>query len=282
MVKMKNSIEKDPRITREFDKYRLAPPSPDLHDRVLRAAREAMAHGDAELPWTHRWMRACGAFQQEILAIASALMLILGAVMQLGGSQSVLADSMERLAVMATVSGSLYRTTSMDCTVLKRDAGEETTRYRVRWSASGVTRVDMDSAKGTKRTMWISRETASVADHKGEIRSMAISALPPEWQPPAEFLTPRILAQRMEAYRLTQAERQSDAKLGELRFAGQEGQQTIEISVDSNTGLPTTLKKYLPDSIRTGKKRDCLEEVRFQWNKSIPRELFVPDSPEVK
>ena len=49
------------------------------------------------------------------------------------------------------------------------------------------------------------------------------------------------------------------------------------MSVDARTGLPIALKKYLPDSVRMGKKRDCLEEVRFQWNKPIPQELFVPD-----
>jgi hypothetical protein len=279
---MKDSMEQDQHITREFGRYRLVPPSTELRDRILRAASEAMAESVAELNWIDRWLRACGAFQQEILAVASALMLILGVVTHLGGNQSVLADSMERLAVMTAVSGSLYRTTSMDCTVLHPDPGEENFQYRVRWSASGGTRIDMDSAKGARRTMWISKETASVTDRKGEMRSMAISALSPEWQPPTEFLTPAILAQRMEGYGLTQAERQSDAQPGELRFAGQENQQAIEMSVDAKTGLPIRLKKYLPDSSRTGQKRGCLEEVRFQWNKPIPQELFVPDSSEVK
>jgi hypothetical protein len=279
---MKDSMEQDQRITREFGRYRLVPPSTELRDRVLRAASEALAGRGAESSWIDCLLRACGAFQQEILAFASALLLILGVVTHLGGSQSVLADSMERLAVMATVSGSLYRATSMDCAVLKRDAREETTEYRVRWNAAGVTRIDVDSAKGTGRTMWISKETASVADHEGEVRSMAISALSPEWQPPTEFLTPAILAQRMEGYGLTQAKHQSDAQLSELRFAGQEDQQAIEMSVNAKTGLPIRLKKYLPDSSRTGKKRHCLEEIRFEWNRPIPQELFVPDSPEVK
>ncbi len=279
---MKDFREQDQRITRELSKYRLAPPSRDLHNSVLLAAREAMASGEAELPLTGRLRRACGTFQQEILAFASALMLILGVVLQLGGSQSVLADSIERIAVMATVSGSLHRATSMDCTVIRPGAGDESSEYRVRWNAAGVTRVDMDSAKATKRTIWISKETASLTEYKGELRSMAISALPLEYQTPTEFLAPAILAQRMEGYGLTRAEHQSDAQPGELRFAGREDRQTIEMSVDAKTGLPIRLNKYLPDSSRTGKKRDLLEEVRFQWNKPMPRELFVPDSPEVK
>ena len=94
MVKMKNFTEQDRRITKDLEKYQLAPPSPDLHDRVLRAARGAMARSeDAELSWSGRWLAACRAFRQEILAFASALMLILAVVMQLGIGRSALAHS---------------------------------------------------------------------------------------------------------------------------------------------------------------------------------------------
>jgi hypothetical protein len=54
------------------------------------------------------------------------------------------------------------------------------------------------------------------------------------------------------------------------------------MSIDAKTGLPIRLKKYLPDSSLMGKKRGFLEDVRFQWNRPIPQELFVPDSPEAK
>lgn len=279
---MKDFTEQDQRIVRELNRYGLAPPSAELHERVLLAAREAMANGDAELHWIGRWRRACRAFQQEILAVASALMLILGAGMQLRGNQSVLADSMERLAVMVAVSGSLYRAVSMDCTVIKPGAGDESSQYRVRWDAAGVTRVDMNSTKGKDKTLWISKGAVLVADNCGEVRSMAISAMPSKWQPPTEFLTPSLLARRIEGYGLTQAERQRDSKPGELQFAGQENPQVIEMSVDAKTGLPIRLNRYLPDSSRMGKNRVLLEEVRFQWNTPIPRELFVPDSPEAK
>jgi hypothetical protein len=284
MVKMKDPMEQDQQITREFGRYRLAPPSPDLHDRVLRAAREALASRDAELHWTGRWLRACGAFRQEILALASALMLILGVVMQLGGVQSVLADSIERLTVMVTVSGRLSRATSMDCTVLKPGTGDENSQYRVRWNAAGVTRVDMDSTNGTGQTLWISKGTVSVADYEGgALRSTAITTMPSKWQPPMEFLTPTILAQHMqERYGLMQAERKDGAGPDEFLLVGQENQQVIEIAIDARTYLPTTLKKHLPDSVRTGKERDCLEEVRFQWNKPIPQGLLVPGSSAVK
>ncbi len=280
---MKNSMEQDQRITREFGRHRLAPPSPDLHDRVLRAAREALASRDAELHWTDRWLRACWSFREEILALASALMLILGVVMQLGGGQSVLADSIGRLSVTAKVSGSLYRVTSMDCTVLKLRAGDENSQYLVRWNKVGVARIDMNSSNDTEQTLWISKGTVSVADHDGgTVRSMAVMAMPSKWQPLMEFLTPMILAQHMERYGLRQAEHQEGVGPYEFLLVGQEDQQVIEIALDTRTYLPTSIKRYLSNSARTGRQRDYLEEVRFQWNKPIPQELFVPGSSEVK
>ena len=41
-------------------------------------------------------------------------------------------------------------------------------QYRVRWNAAGVTRVDMNSAKGTGQTLWISKGAVLVADNEGE------------------------------------------------------------------------------------------------------------------
>ena len=284
MVKMKDLTEQDQHITRELGRYRLAPPSPDLHDRVLRAAREALASTDVELHWTDRWLRACGAFREEILAYASVLLLMLGVVTQLGADQGVLADSIGRLKVMVTVSECLYRTTSMDCTVLQPAAGDKNSQYRVRWNTAGVTRVDIGSTNGTEQTLWISEGTVSAADTEGgAVRSTAITTMPARWQPPMEFLTPTILAQHMkEQYGLMQAERQGGAGPDEFLLVGQENQQVVEIAIDARTYLPKTLKKYLPDSARTGKERNCLEEVRFQWNKPIPQELFVPGSSAVK
>ncbi len=280
---MNDYRDQDQRITREFCRYRLAPPSPDLHDRVLRAAREALASREAELHWTARWLRACGAYRQEILASASTLMLILGVVMQLVDGQNVLADSIGRLTVMVEVSGCLYRAISMECTVLKPGAGDENSRYRVRWTAAGVTRVDMDSTNGTEQTLWISQGSLSVADHEGDaVRPTAITTVPSKWQPPMEFLTPTILVQHMERYGLMQAERQDRARPGELLLLGLEDKQVIEIAINTRTCLPTTLRKYLPNSTRTGKERDCLEEVRFQWNKPVPQELFVPGASAAK
>jgi hypothetical protein len=214
------------------------------------------------------WSWAQGAFRKEILAFASAVLLILGGVMHISGNQSALANSISRLKVIMDVSAILNRTTSMDCSILRPGAGGENSYYRVRWSANGITRVDRKSTSGLQQTLWI-----------------ANTAVPPDaaWQPAMEFLTPAILARHMEEpYRLRQGAQRDDAGPDELLLVGKENQQIVEILVDKRTYLPKTLKKFLPDSGKTGMERNCIVEARFLWNQPISRELLVPESQAAK
>jgi hypothetical protein len=280
---MKDSMEQDQRITKELGRYRLDSPSPGLQERVLPAARKAWTTNESGSHWTDRWLRTCGKFRQEILALASAFMLILGVVMQLGGSQSVLADSMERLTVMAAVSGSLHRATSMDCAVTKLGSADERVHFRLRWNTAGVTRVEMTSSSGTGKTLWISNGTISAVDDEGgTVRSTSITNIMSKWKTPMEFLTPAAIAQYMERFGSRQVDGQGSVQPGELVLVGQENQQVVEITINSRTGLPIVIKKYLPAAVGTGKGLAGFEEVRFQWNKAIPQELFIPGLSAIK
>ena len=208
-----------------------------------------------------RWQWVRRAFPKEVLAFASAIMLILVSVIYLSGDQSALANSISRLKVIIDISARLNRTTSMDCSVLKSGAGGENSYYRIRWGASDITRVDRESNDGVQQTLWISN-----------------TAVPPDpvWQPAMEFLTPTILARHVEGpYGLMQAGLRDAAGPDEFLLVGRENQQAIEIAIDKRTYLPKTLRKYLPDS-GTGEARNCVLEVRFLWNRAIPEELLIP------
>jgi hypothetical protein len=229
------------------------------------------------------WMRR--PLRREILAVASAVLLILGVVMQLSGSPSALAHSIEQLKVIITVSMSLNRTAIMDCTVLKPNAGGENSSYHVRWRAPGDARMDMVSSDGAQ-TIWISNGTISFADSDGgAVRSMPIKTMTPGpvWQPALEFMTPTLLAKHMEEqYGLMRTGERSGAGSSEFLIIGREDGQAVEITVDARTYLPKVLKKYASDSGRTNGDRVCLMEVRFLWNQPIPRELFVPGALAAK
>ena len=195
------------------------------------------------------------------VVFTAAVVLILSSMTLFNGKQSVLADSISRLKVIMDISAILNRTTSMDCSVLKSGAGSDNSYYHVRWSASGITRVDRKSAGGVRQTLWISN-----------------TAVPPDtvWQPAMEFLTPPILARHVEgSYGLIQTGQCDGAGPDEFLLTGRENQQAIEIAIDERTYLPKTLRKYSPES-GPGEARKCELEVRFSWNQPIPEELLIP------
>jgi len=210
------------------------------------------------------WLWVHGTFRKGILSFISAILLILGGMLHVGGYQSVLAHSLERLKMVVALSAGLHRATSMDCTVLQHDTGGDFSRYRIRWSVTGGTRVDMDSGGGT-RTLWVSG-----------------TELPSErrWQPVLEFLTPPILAQHVEQrYGLMKAEHPDHARADEWLLVGLENRLAVEIAVDARTFLPKTLTKCAQDSGLAPSERGCLMEVQFQWNQPISRELLIPGTP---
>ena len=148
-----------------------------------------------------RWQWVRWAFRKEILAFSSVVLMLLGSVMHLGGYQSALAHSISRLKVVVAISERLYRATSMDCTMLIQGAGGETRHYRVRWGPPGVTRVDIAAGGRTEQTLWISNGAVSIADYaRGSLPPTMGATTPqdPLLQPALAFLTPAILAQRMD------------------------------------------------------------------------------------
>jgi hypothetical protein len=223
------------------------------------------------------WMH--GLFRKEILAIVSAVLLLLGAVMHLGESQSVLAHSIERLKVVTAVSARLNRVVFMDCTVLNPSAEGGGTSYRVRWRADGEARVDQVT-EGGAQTIWMSDESISFAGSGGSpLRSVPLQSMVPGpvWQPALEFRTPALLAKHMGARDgLMQAGERTGAGAGEFQVVGREDRQTFVITVDAETYLPKLLKKYAPESGRARDERDCLLEVKFCWDQPIPDTLFTP------
>jgi len=249
-------------------------------DRPENAAEGGTRTRRGVVYWPDRWLQASMAFRQEILAFASSIMLILGIVMHLSGSQSALADSIEQLKVMVTISASLNRAASMDCVVLKPGAEGGNTSYHVFWRrADGDARVDMVSPGGTQ-TVWISGETISFSGSDGgSIRSMPLRTMSPGtvWQPAMEFRNPALFTKHMEErYGLMQTGGRRAAGSGEFLIIGREGPQAVEMTVDAKTYLPKVLKKYALDSGRMNGDRFCLLEARFRWNQSAPDELFPP------
>ena len=238
--------------------------------------------GNERLPKPDGWRWMNGPFRKEVLAVAAAVMMILGLVMQLSGGQNVLAHSIEQLKVIATITMGLDRVSSMDCRVLEPATEGEQPSYRIRWRTGDEVRVDMDSGDGAQ-TLWISNDTVSVSGQGGGgVRSMSVDTMTPGpvWQPALEFMSPETVAKHIEEqYGLMQSIGRVSAGTNEFLIVGREGGRDVEVTVDAKTYLPKMLKKYSRDSNRSNGARDCVVEARFLWNRPIPGELFSPRTP---
>jgi hypothetical protein len=232
-----------------------------------------------ELSETEGWFRTRGPFRKEILAIASAAMIILGLVMQLSVSQNALAHSIEKLKVIVSISSSLDYVSSMDCRVMKEDARGEQVFYRIRWRTNGNVRVDMDSSESTE-TFWIPHETIFLAGPGGgSARSMSINTMTadPVWQPIQEFISPKVLAKYVEEhFKLMQSSGRAGYGTDEFRIVSVADRQDIEINADAQTYLPKFLRKYSHDQALNNGEQTCVMEARFLWNQPIAAELFHP------
>jgi hypothetical protein len=240
---------------------------------VLRADSRPRPRGQW-VPWRLR---------KEALAFSSAVMMVAGCMMHLGGYHGVLADSISRLKVMVAVSEQLSRATSMDCSIRTPVAGGGILHHRVRWAQPGKTRVDVEEAGQTGKTLWIVDGKAVIADYAaGSLSTVAsIAQLQDPLLPPAlAFLSPAALAQRMgEKHQLKQAVRQDGTGPNAFLFAGKDDREVIEIGIDERTYLPTSLRRFQPDSIPGGQERSLLLEAQFTWNQPIAQELFNPSIP---
>jgi len=92
---MSNSTGQDPRIAEELAKHRLAPPSLDLQERVLRAARQAMETREPEsddVSWRLPVFRFASCFVIAVLLIFAGMRAGDRVLLQWQGSPGLVSD----------------------------------------------------------------------------------------------------------------------------------------------------------------------------------------------
>ena len=98
---MNNSMEQDLRITNELGKFRLAPPSLDLQDRILTVARQSMEVGEADpddIPWKFPVFRFAASLVIAVLVIIAGNLEGDSAITQWQNSPASLTASIDGVA----------------------------------------------------------------------------------------------------------------------------------------------------------------------------------------
>ncbi len=231
-------------------------------------------HGEG-LKWM-RWM-----LKKQVLAPASIIMVVLGAILQITGPSSVLAESISLLKTSVIVSDRVSHARSMECSIQVPAENEQHLKYSIQWLYPNLTRVQVKKQnQNIIKTMWISEEEITIVDHEANIMRKVKNVNQiddPEFQPVMDLLSPLNLVERMEGkWRLKHYKQHGDCEWGTFNVAIPEQKTLLELTVDLCTFLPTGFKKFLEDPREESGEGKILMNVNFKWNKSIPPQLMVP------
>jgi len=227
------------------------------------------------LKWI-KWM-----FKKQFLAPASIIMVVLGAVLQTTGPSSVLAESISLLKTSVIVSDRVSHAGSMECSMQVPAENEQHLKYSIHWLSPNLTRVQVKKPnQDTIKTMWISEEEITIADHETNIMRKVENVNQiddQEFRHVLGLLSPLDLVERMEGkWRLKHYKQHGDCEWGTFTVAIPEEKTLLELTVDLCTFLPTNFKKFLADPKKESRDGKILMNVNFKWNTSIPTQLMLP------
>jgi hypothetical protein len=222
-----------------------------------------------------KWM-----FKKQVLASASIIMVVLGAVLQITGPRSVLAESISLLKTSVLVSDEMSRAVSMEYSMQVPAENGQSFEYYIQWISSNLTRVQIKKPnQNIVKTMWISEEEITIVDHAANImrKVKKIKQInDPQFQPVMGLLSPVDVMERMDGkWQLKQYTQRGDCEMGTFTIAIPEEKTFMEFTIDLCTFLPTNFKKFL--AYPTEEKGDgkILMNVNFKWNTPISPQLML-------
>jgi hypothetical protein len=222
-----------------------------------------------------QWLNRHRVFRKEALAYLSSVMLASGAMIHLGGFQSVLADSITLLKTSMSLTEQIRLARSMDCVVKMTSPGTQAAICHIRWVRDGGTRVDVESARGVDETLWITQGHVTVANLAAGLSKPTAYSTPGLQEPVIALLSPAELARRMdESWQLQPEKKQHNPD--RLVFNDRQDRAVIEIRFDRKSFLPTSLIWKPPEANGRAWSEAVPTTAELTWNQPIEPDLMVP------
>jgi hypothetical protein len=220
------------------------------------------------------------AIGSQILAFASVIMIVLGAAMHLGGSRSVLADSISATKTSISAAQQLLRARAMDCRAQVSGGPAPPAAWRIRWVSPDKTRIDISAADGMRRTYWLQGKVTAMSDDSRPApifldpaqrpRDPLLSAVLP-------LVSPGEMARHLSA--IWSLKRGGGPDGGEdrvLKYHDPESSADVDLGLDGRTLLPSQLTLRRQDQPGRGLDAAWTLKARFAWGMSIDPALMVP------
>ena len=266
--------ESEKRMRRQFIQFRKKIEQSGLKQRM-----------NFSIIWRHffrpkGWQWARWMLKKEVLALSSIIMVALGGFMHVSGHRSALAESVSMLSLSVSVSDQMRHTGSMECTAQVPWENGQSLAYSILWLSPNITRVDVQKTDEIHKTLWISDEDIKIADFdKNTLQKIeSVEQIKdPIFQPIMGFISPIELAELMYGrWQPRQFEQKGERELGTFTFTIHEEKALLEMTVNLNTYLPMSIRKFLPGSTKAGKEEKLVMQMHFIWNQPVSPQLMIP------
>jgi hypothetical protein len=213
-------------------------------------------------------------FRKAVLAYVSAVMLAAGALIHLGGYQSLLANSISLLKESMSLAEQIRLAASMDCVIRMPAAGQPTATYHIRWARERGTRVDIASPRGIDEVRWINPGRVTIANFAAGLLPAA-HPVPDLPEPVTALLAPADLARKMGGNWQLQPEKKQHSP-DRLVFVDRRDGAVIEVRLDRKSFLPISLSWKPAKAGGDGRTGSVAATAELTWNQPVAPDLLVP------
>jgi hypothetical protein len=229
-------------------------------------------------PLSWRW--TSWVFRKETLAFSALVLVAVGGLRHLSGQPSALAESVSLLHTLVSISDEVRHTSSMECTVrMPVDSGRSLV-YSIHWLSPDLARVDIQKADEVDKTLWVSGEEVTIADHAtnelvrvkslGQIRDSVFG-------PILDFLSPNNLSDLIYAGWQPKERKQTGPEGTTFTFMNNDEEAALlEMTVNLNSDLPVRLRKFLTNPWKEAGTQRLVLRIDFVWNRPVSPQFMIP------
>ena len=234
------------------------------------------------LPRAWDWSRRV--IRKEVLAFSSITMIIVGGFLHVSGHHNTKTETLSFLNTTVSVANQLREAESMECRIHLAAEDGLYLIYTIRWLSPEMTRVDVYDGETASKSLWITGSEIAFADliNKTFQKYHSIEQIEdPVFLPVLQFLSPsNLYAAIYKKWEPRQHRKQAVGQTETYVYVNEGGKVILEMTVDLNTSLPMTIKRYPSNSAEVARALDLTMEAYFIWDKPISPQLFIPQKPK--
>ncbi len=228
-----------------------------------------------------RFFQLKRAVSRKVLAFSSLIMIVVGAFLHVSGHRSAVAETLFFLNTSVSVADQVQEATSMECRMQVLTESGQHLSYVIRWLSPEMTRVDVWKGKTLSKSLFISVSDITVVDHINNVLQKYQSLehiKDPIFNPALEFLSPFALATAIyENWKPQQYREEDKGQKGTYFYINNGERTTLEMTVDMNTSLPVSIRKFSSDCPGADDVYALVMEAQFIWNEPISPKIKKED-----